>query len=137
MSSRLGESVLLMPQVAPGVEVALGLKYDPQFGPLVIVACGGVLIELLGERAFRLAPLNRAEAEAMLDETRLARLLAGFRGQSAVDRDALVALVLRFGQLVVSLGEPLAEIDLNPVIVGPSGVTIVDALIVTRNNIES
>ncbi len=137
ISSRLGAPVLLMPQVAPGVEVALGLKYDSQFGPLVIVACGGVLIELLGERAFRLAPLNQAEAEAMLDETRLARLLAGFRGQPAVDRDALVALVLRFGQLVVSLGERLAEVDLNPVIVGPSGVTIVDALVVTRNNIET
>ncbi len=130
LASRLGPEVLVMPRVGAGVEVALGLKQDQRFGPLIIVACGGVLIELLGERAFRLAPLERAEAEVMLDETRLRHLLAGVRGRPAADRQALVELLLRFSALVVGLGDVLAEIDLNPVIVGSEGCTIVDALVV-------
>ncbi len=132
LRARLGAPVLVMPQVDAGVEVALGLNYDPQFGPLVVVACGGIMIELLGERAFALAPLTRAEAGAMLDQTRLAQLLAGFRGRPPADRDALVNLILQFADLAACLGDQLAEIDLNPVIVGPSGVTIVDALVVPQ-----
>ena len=66
----------------------------------------------------------------MIDETRLARLLAGMRGQAAVDRDALVNLVMRFSALVWALREEIAEIDLNPVIVNAEGCTLVDALIV-------
>ena len=130
LNSRLGPRAVVMPQVETGVEVSLGMKNDPQYGPLVIVACGGVLIELLAERAFRLAPVNSVEANAMIDETRLARLLAGMRGQAAVDRDALVNLVMRFSALVWALREEIAEIDLNPVIVNAEGCTLVDALIV-------
>ncbi len=133
LQNRLGDPVLVMPQVESGIEVALGLNYDPQFGPLVVVACGGILIELLGERCFGLAPLSRAEVKAMLDGTRLADLLCGFRGRPPADREALVDLILRFAGLVACFGDRLAEIDLNPVIVGPTGVEIVDALIVPQN----
>jgi acyl-CoA synthetase (NDP forming) len=130
LQQRLGARVLVMPQVASGIEVSVGMKNDAQFGPLVIIACGGVLIELLGERAFALAPLTPEVVDGMIDQTRLANLLAGVRGRPAVDRAALSDLVLRFSALVVALRDDIAEIDLNPVIVAASGCSIVDALVI-------
>jgi len=130
LQQRLGERVLVMPQVASGIEVSVGMKNDAQFGPMVIIACGGVLIELLGERAFALAPLTPRGVDAMIDQTRLAELLAGMRGRPAVDRAALLQLVLRFSALVIALRDDIAEIDLNPVIVAESGCSIVDALVI-------
>jgi acyl-CoA synthetase (NDP forming) len=132
LRQRLGKRVLLMPQVATGVEVSVGMKNDAQYGPMIIIACGGVLIELLAERAFRLAPVSVHEANLMIDQLRLARLLAGVRGQPALDRHALVKLIVHFSRLVLSLDASLSEIDLNPVIVNESGCTIVDALVVPR-----
>ncbi len=130
MSQRLGPRALVMPMIGDGVEVALGMKRDPQFGPLVIVACGGVLIELLAESASRLAPVGPAEADAMIAELRLAPLLAGYRGAPPCDRGALIAAIVAFSQLVAVLDERVAEIDLNPVIVTPDGCRVVDALVV-------
>jgi acyl-CoA synthetase (NDP forming) len=126
----LGERVLLMPMLKGGIEVSLGMKNDAQFGPLVVVACGGVLIELLAERAFGLAPLDQQQAAALIDRIRLSKLLAGVRGQGGVDRAALERLIVRFSAMVVELRDSIAEIDLNPVIVDASGCTIVDALVV-------
>lgn len=131
LAARLGPRVVAMPMVAAGVEVALGMKNDAQYGPLVIVACGGVLIELLAERAFRLAPVDEVEAAAMIDETRLARLLAGVRGGPAVDRVALENLIARFSALALAFADCIVEIDLNPVIVNRNGCRIVDALVVS------
>jgi acyl-CoA synthetase (NDP forming) len=130
LQQRLGKRVLLMPQVPAGVEVSVGMKNDAQYGPMIIIACGGVLIELLAERAFRLAPVRVHEANLMIDELRLARLLAGVRGQPALDRCALVKLIVHFSRLVLALEESISEIDLNPVIVNESGCTIVDALVI-------
>ena len=132
LQERLGDRVVVMPMVAPGVEASVGMKNDPQYGPMVIVACGGVLIELVAERAFKLAPVNSEQVNAMIDQTRLTRLLSGTRGQAAVDRAALVELVVRFSQLAFVLGGEIAEIDLNPVIVNQSGCTIVDGLVVPK-----
>jgi acyl-CoA synthetase (NDP forming) len=130
LQTRLGDRVLVMPMVPSGVEVSVGMKNDPQYGPMVIVACGGVLVELLAERAFKLAPVDDLQANAMIEQTKLASLLSGVRGQAAVDRQALVDLVVRFSALVVVLSDSIDEIDLNPVIVNQSGCTIVDALVV-------
>ncbi len=130
LQTRLGDQVVLMPMVEAGVEVSVGMKNDPQYGPMVIVACGGVLIELLAERAFKLAPVDNAQVNAMLEQTRLASLLSGVRGQPAVDRQALIDLIVKFSVLAVALADSVAEIDLNPVIVNQSGCTIVDALVV-------
>jgi len=130
LQTRLGDRVVVMPMVPSGIEVSVGMKNDPQYGPMVIVACGGVLIELLAERAFKLAPVDDKQANAMIEQTKLASLLAGVRGQSAVDRQALVDLIVRFSALAVVLADTVAEIDLNPVIVNQAGCTIVDALVV-------
>jgi len=133
LNSRLGNHVVVMPMIETGIEVSLGMKNDPQYGPMIIIACGGVLIELLNERAFALAPLYGNQANAMLDQLKLARLLDGVRGQPAVDRNALVDLILRFSELVCEFSETIAEIDLNPVIVSQSGCTIVDALVISKS----
>ncbi len=136
LQQRLGERVLVMPMVSAGVEVSIGMKNDAQFGPMVIVACGGVLIELLAERAFQLAPVNQHQANTMIDQLRLAKLLAGVRGQAAVDRVALVDLIVRFSELAIALAEPIEEVDLNPVIVNLSGCTIVDALVIPSHSVD-
>jgi acyl-CoA synthetase (NDP forming) len=133
LCAKLGARALVMPMVAAGVEVSLGMKNDAHYGPMVIVACGGVLIELLAERAFRLAPVDRRQAASMIDELRLARLLAGIRGQPAVDREALVDLIVRFSALVLEFRDMIAEMDLNPVIVNQDGATIVDALVIAKH----
>ena len=132
LQQTLGNEVVLMPMIEDGVEVSLGMKYDPQFGPLVVVACGGVMIELLAERSYGLAPLGRAKVEQMLDRIRLGQLLAGYRGQAAVDRAGLVDLIQHFSELALAFDTAIGEIDLNPVIVNQSGCTIVDALVVPR-----
>ena len=76
--------------------------------------------------------MNSEQAEAIIDQTRLSRLLSGVRGQAAVDRAALVELVVRFSHLATSLDDVISEIDLNPVIVNQSGCTIVDALVIPK-----
>ena len=88
------------------------------------------MIELLAERAFALAPVDEHQAAALIESTRLAALLAGVRGTSAVDRAALQRLIQDFSQLAYALRESIAEIDLNPVIVSGNGCCIVDALVV-------
>ena len=136
ISARLGPRVVAMPMVAAGAEAVVGMKNDPQYGPLVIVGCGGVLVELLAERAVRLAPVDADEAATMIDETRLARLLAGMRGQAPLDRRALQVLVARFSALLLEFADDIVEIDLNPVIVGRDGCRIVDALVVPAARVE-
>jgi acyl-CoA synthetase (NDP forming) len=112
-----------------GVELILGFRRDPQFGPAVLVGFGGVLTEVLDDVAVRLAPVDHAAADAMLDDLRGARLLRGVRGRHAVDRAALVAMLVALGRL--GLDRPdVREVDLNPVIATAEGALAVDALVV-------
>ncbi|MGH7400109.1 MAG: acetate--CoA ligase family protein [Candidatus Rokuibacteriota bacterium] len=104
----------------------LGGVRDDQFGPLVMVGLGGIYVEVFADSAARLAPISSAEALAMLDKLKMAPLLRGPRGEPSVDRDALAAVVARFSQLLVDLPE-LAEIEINPLTIGPDGVVVVDA----------
>jgi acyl-CoA synthetase (NDP forming) len=135
LAARLGTHVLVQRQIT-GVEVALGIVRDPLFGPLVVVAAGGTLVELVAERAVALPPVDRATALAMVDGLRVARLLAGFRGAPAADMGALADVVVALGQVAVELGDHLEAVDLNPVLVGPAdsglGAVVVDVLILSR-----
>ncbi len=131
LQQRLGNRVIVMPMIASGIEVSIGMKNDPHYGPMVILASGGILIELLRDRAFDLAPLTIEQASELIDRLKLAKLLGGVRGQPAVDRQALVSLVNSFSMLVYAFADSIAEIDLNPVIVGAEGCTIVDAFVVS------
>jgi acyl-CoA synthetase (NDP forming) len=112
--------------VRSGVEILVGAVQDPVFGPLIALGPGGTLAELIGDAAFRLAPLTDSDARELVRAGRAGRLLSGFRGSAPADLNSIEDLLLRVSQLAEDLPE-LAELDLNPVIAGPSGCVIVDA----------
>ncbi len=118
---------------APGVEMVIGAVRDPQFGMMVMVGLGGVFVEVLGDVAFRLVPIARAEAESMIDALQGRALLAGARGRAPVSRAALVDLLLAVGGeggLLHRHGDSIAELDLNPVIVSEDAAVVVDARVI-------
>jgi acyl-CoA synthetase (NDP forming) len=129
MSSRLGPSVTVQEMVGPGVEMALGVINDPQFGPLVMVAAGGVLIETLGDRRLALPPLDETRASKLIDRLDVRPLLDGVRGAPAADVKALARALSRLSLLARDLGDLIGALDVNPVVVGPRGCVAVDALV--------
>jgi acyl-CoA synthetase (NDP forming) len=102
------------------VELIVGGRNDPTFGPIIVAGLGGVLTEALGDVSTRLAPVSADEARRMLGELRGAALLGPFRGRPAADVAAAAAVVARVSQMLVELPE-LREVDLNPVLVGAAG----------------
>jgi acyl-CoA synthetase (NDP forming) len=125
-AERIGAPLLIQPLVRGGVELLVGAVQDPMFGPLIAVGPGGTLAELIGDAAFRLAPLTDIDAQELAHTGKAGLLLSGFRGAPPADTDAVEDLLLRVSQLAEDLPE-LAELDLNPVIAGPHGCVIVDA----------
>ena len=121
--------LLVEPMAPNGVELLLGVRRDPQFGPVVVAGLGGTLTEVLDDVSIRLAPVDAAEADAMLDGLRGARILAGIRGRPPIDRAAVVSVIVALGRLAIARPDIL-EIDLNPVIASADGAVAVDALVV-------
>jgi acyl-CoA synthetase (NDP forming) len=121
---------LLISAMAPhGVELILGYRRDPQFGPTVLVGFGGILTEVLDDVAVRLAPVDHAAADAMLDDLRGSPILGALRGRPAVDRGTVADMLVALGRLGVERPD-VVEVDLNPVIASAGGATAVDALVV-------
>ncbi len=116
---------IVQPVVEAGVEIIIGGVAHEAFGPLIMVGMGGVTAELLADRSFRVPPISDQDAAAMLAELRCAPLLSGYRGRPPVDTTALREQIIGVGQLLDDLPE-VAELDLNPVIVTPSGTVTVD-----------
>ena len=116
----------------PGVELALGLVNDHQFGPLVVVAAGGTLIEVMEDRRVAMPPVDRLRARELLDRLRLRPLLGGHRKRPAADLDKLADAIARFSLLAASLGDLIAELDVNPLIACAEGAVAVDALVLPR-----
>lgn len=110
-------------------EVIVGATTDPSFGKLVAFGLGGVLVEVMQDVTFRLAPATHQEAVSMLDDIAGAAVLRGVRGAAGVDRDALGTLIANVSQLVHDFPE-ISEMDLNPVFASPTGATAVDVRIV-------
>jgi len=145
LSSLAGQGIvpdgfLVEEQASPGVEVIIGAVRDPAFGPVVLVGLGGVWTEVLHDTALRLAPITEADARAMLNELRGRALLDGFRGQPAVDKEALVKLLLAVGGsggVVDTLGDRFEEFELNPVIATPDGAVAVDARLIGPDSLEA
>jgi acetate---CoA ligase (ADP-forming) len=133
LAGRLGPRVSVSAMAPGGLELALGIVCDPLLGPLVLVAAGGVLVELVDDRAVALPPVTRAVAGRVLARLRVSRLLAGYRGSAAADTDAVLDAVLALSTMAVELGEALDAVDINPVLVGPAGLVAVDALVVPRS----
>jgi hypothetical protein len=128
MRNRLGPQMggaVVQQMAANGVEAIIGVSSDPIFGPVVMVGIGGVMTDLLADRAFGVPPLDPGEADRMVASLRAAPLLNGFRGSPVVDRAALVRLVELVARVAEQFPE-LAELDLNPVLVQESGAVVVD-----------
>jgi acyl-CoA synthetase (NDP forming) len=132
MACRLGSAVLVERMVPAGIEIAVGAVNDAQFGPYVMVAAGGVLMELLADRVVALAPVDVAAAHRLIAGLKVSRLLRGWRGAAAADVDALADCVARVSMIAAVQRDTIAEIDVNPVIAGSDGCIAVDALIVRR-----
>jgi acyl-CoA synthetase (NDP forming) len=130
LSGRLGPRVIVMPMAGKGVELSFGLTWDPQFGPVVMVGAGGVLIEMLKDRRFALPPFGATEARRFLDGLSLRPLLDGKRGAKPADIGALAQALSRFSVLAADLGDLIAEADVNPLVAGPEGSVALDALVV-------
>ncbi|MGA2165340.1 MAG: GNAT family N-acetyltransferase [Solirubrobacteraceae bacterium] len=120
------EGVLVQPMVSPGVELLIGVVHDESFGPVVACGAGGVNAELLRDVAVRITPLTDLDAAEMLRSLHSFPLLEGYRGAPRCDVAAIEDVLLRLSALVEAHPE-VAELDFNPVVVGPGGATIVDA----------
>jgi acyl-CoA synthetase (NDP forming) len=133
MARSLGPAVTVQPMVEAGVEISVGFVRDDAFGPLVVVAAGGTLVELLSDRAVACPPVSHDGAVQLLDGLRIRRLLSGWRGGPAMDVDAVADVVVRFSEMAVELGDMLDAVEANPVIASPDGVVAVDALVIARS----
>jgi acyl-CoA synthetase (NDP forming) len=129
VSGGLGPSVTIAAMAPDGVEIALGIVNDPTFGPLVLVAAGGILVELLHDRALAMPPLDVAESHRLIDRLAIRPMLDGVRGAAPADVDALAHAISRLSVLAADLGDLLSALDVNPVIVAPSGCVAVDVLV--------
>jgi acetyltransferase len=106
--------ILVQPMVEAGVDVIIGARHDPQFGPLMMVGSGGVDVESRADVSFGLAPLGRREAEEMLAATWVGRRMAGGRGRPSFDRESVVDALLRLSRLACDFDGEIAEVEVNP-----------------------
>jgi acyl-CoA synthetase (NDP forming) len=123
--------VVVYPQVKGAQEVLLGLSHDPQFGPIVVFGMGGIYTEVWRDIALRVAPLEYAEAAAMIREVRAFPILEGVRGQTRCDLEALAATLVTLSLLPFRYPE-IAAVDLNPVFVWPEGLVVGDARVIRK-----
>ncbi len=124
--------VLVQEMVRPGVEVILGMKKDPQFGPLALFGLGGIFVEIFKDVSFFFPPITRSEAHELIQRVKGYPILQGARGRKQADIPALVETMVQFSHLCVDTCRMFKEIDLNPLIVAESGsgLKVVDALMV-------
>lgn len=124
--------VLVQEMVSGGVEVIIGISYDPQLGPTLLFGIGGVMVEIYNDIALRLCPITHPEAVEMINQVQGSRLLHGFRGAPPADLDALANALVSVSHLAIHLEGTLSELDINPLMVLPAGqgIRAADALAV-------
>ena len=132
LAARLGPAALVCQTVPSGTELALGIVRDPDLGPLVVVGAGGILVELVSDRAVALPPLTPDQAAELLDGLKVRRLLDGARGARPADLDSITRAIAAVAELASELGDHIEALDVNPLICGPDGAIAVDALVVLR-----
>jgi acetyltransferase len=111
----------LVQEMVDGVEMLVGARADPLYGPMIVLGAGGILVELVKDVAFRLLPVTPDDAQAMLAELKVARLLAGFRGKPAADVDALVKAICGLSDFYLDHRHLLSDLEINPLIVLSKG----------------
>jgi acyl-CoA synthetase (NDP forming) len=126
------EGFLVQPFILGKRELVAGLFRDKQFGPVVMLGLGGIFTEAIADVTFRIAPLTESDAREMIGEIKAQRILDAFRGEAAVDKNALVQTLLGLSQIALAHPE-ISEIDINPLLISASGgVCAVDALVVVN-----
>jgi succinyl-CoA synthetase beta subunit len=123
------DRVLVAPMISGIGEALIGYRVDREAGPLIMVAAGGVFTEIYRDRSLRLAPVDLPTAHAMIGEVKAFATLRGFRGKPAGDLDALARTIVALSQLALQNDPPIAEAEVNPLIVRADGVVAVDALV--------
>ena len=128
------QGVSVQEMVPKGIEVLVGAKNDPKFGPSVMVGVGGIFVEIFKDVSLELAPVSKAKAVEMIENLKARKLFHGARGTAEADVEALADFVCKFSEMVVANSDHIAEVDVNPVIVLPKGqgVKAVDGLIVLK-----
>ncbi|WP_042337744.1 acetate--CoA ligase family protein [Paraburkholderia ferrariae] len=121
--------VLVQPMVPPGLEIMVGARVDPQFGPLIVVGLGGIFVELMRDTVVDMAPVSPARAREMLAQLKGHAALNGFRGSEPVDRERLSEIISRLSVFAADHRDLIAELDVNPLICAGSRVVVVDGLI--------
>ncbi len=119
------EGVQLQKMLSDGVEVIIGMVRDPTFGPMIMFGLGGVHVELFKDVIFKIAPINRIEAENMIKQTKTFKLLSGTRGDKPKDIKSITDIILKVSQLVTDFPE-INEFEINPLIVFEQGAAAVD-----------
>ncbi|MFX1488811.1 MAG: acetate--CoA ligase family protein [Promethearchaeota archaeon] len=117
----------------PITELIIGMTTDPQFGPALMFGIGGILVELLEDVSFRIAPITKYDANEMIHEIKGFPILDGYRGKPKADLDAIIETLLKISDFVVKY-EEINEMDLNPVFIYEKGLICVDARIILKKN---
>ncbi|WMW21572.1 acetate--CoA ligase family protein [Methanolobus mangrovi] len=129
------EGFLLEEFIPGGVEVIIGGMKDPQFGPVVMFGIGGILVELMKDVSFRLAPLNQREAIEMMGEIKGYSFLTGYRGSKPVDIEQLASTIMKLSDIISNVKE-IKEIEINPLFAYEGGVIAVDTRVVLEKGSE-
>jgi succinyl-CoA synthetase beta subunit len=128
------DGVLVSPMRHGGTELLVGVVRDPQWGPILAVALGGLLVEVLRDSALAPLPVTPGQAGRLLDRLRGRAVLDGVRGAAAADRDALTAVIARIGDLALALGEDLESLEVNPLLVNGTRIEALDAVVTWREH---
>jgi acyl-CoA synthetase (NDP forming) len=123
------EGVLISPMRSPATELLVGVVRDPQWGPMLAVALGGIFVEVLGDSSLSTLPVTHSQARAMLTNLRGAAILSGVRGGKAADLDVLADVVTKVADLAVALGDELLSLEVNPLRVDGDQVEALDAVV--------
>jgi len=126
------EGVGISPMLTDGVEMAIGVQRDPDFGPVILLGLGGIFVESLNDVALRVLPIDRATALEMIDSLRASAILKGVRGKPPVDREALADALLRISDFALAHEDAVESVEINPFLVRETGGFALDALIVPR-----
>lgn len=125
---KISQKVLMQPMVSQKQEVIIGMKKDPQFGPVIMFGLGGIFVEVIKDISFRVCPVSKKDALEMIKEIKSYKVLTGLRGKQSVNINALADIIIKLSGL--SLKEKVEEIDLNPVMVSNKGALVVDVRII-------
>lgn len=116
---------VVQPMIRGGTELIVGCRWDAQFGPVVIIGSGGVLVEILNDVQMAVAPISAAHAQRLIAKLRIAPVLAGARGRPPADITALADTIAKLSALAAALGPRLAELDINPLLVREAGAGVI------------